>query len=163
ALQQEGDLPIEELLKRYKVEAGSDDEESEEEEEEEEEEDAEDDEDEDGEGDEGDEEEEEEDEAEGDDDDDAEEAAPAEAAEAAQPTGNTYATMAVKTPIPFLLKGSLREYQHIGLDWLVSMHDNNLNGILADEMGLGKTIMTISLLAHLACERNNWGPHLIVV
>jgi hypothetical protein len=30
-------------------------------------------------------------------------------------------------------------------------------------MGLGKTIQTISLLAHLACERGNWGPHLIVV
>lgn len=41
--------------------------------------------------------------------------------------------------------------QHIGLDWLVTMHDRKLNGILADEMGLGKTIQTISLLAHLAC------------
>lgn len=30
-------------------------------------------------------------------------------------------------------------------------------------MGLGKTIMTISLLAHLACEKGDWGPHLIVV
>ncbi len=33
----------------------------------------------------------------------------------------------------------------------------------ADEMGLGKTIQTISLLAYLAVERGNWGPHLIVV
>jgi SNF2 family DNA or RNA helicase len=38
-----------------------------------------------------------------------------------------------------------------------------LNGILADEMGLGKTMQTIALLAHLACEQGNWGPHLIVV
>ncbi|MCL4126855.1 UNVERIFIED_CONTAM: hypothetical protein GTU68_001753 [Idotea baltica] len=30
-------------------------------------------------------------------------------------------------------------------------------------MGLGKTIQTISLLAHLACEKKVWGPHLIVV
>lgn len=30
--------------------------------------------------------------------------------------------------------------QHIGLDWLVTMHDRKLNGILADEMGLGKVI-----------------------
>lgn len=30
-------------------------------------------------------------------------------------------------------------------------------------MGLGKTIQTIALLAHLACEKNDWGPHLIVV
>jgi SNF2 family DNA or RNA helicase len=33
------------------------------------------------------------------------------------------------------------------------MFDRKLNGILADEMGLGKTIQTISLLAHLACEK----------
>uniref|UniRef100_A0A3Q2ZPG0 Snf2-related CREBBP activator protein n=1 Tax=Kryptolebias marmoratus TaxID=37003 RepID=A0A3Q2ZPG0_KRYMA len=55
----------------------------------------------------------------------------------------------VKTPIPFLLHGTLREYQHIGLDWLVTMYEKKLNGILADEMGLGKTIQTIALLAHL--------------
>uniref|UniRef100_A0A3Q3F0P3 Snf2-related CREBBP activator protein n=1 Tax=Labrus bergylta TaxID=56723 RepID=A0A3Q3F0P3_9LABR len=69
----------------------------------------------------------------------------------------------VKTPIPFLLHGTLREYQHIGLDWLVTMYEKKLNGILADEMGLGKTIQTIALLAHLACEKGNWGPHLIIV
>lgn len=61
----------------------------------------------------------------------------------------------VKTPIPFLLHGTLREYQHIGLDWLVTMYEKKLNGILADEMGLGKTIQTIALLAHLACEKGN--------
>ncbi len=55
--------------------------------------------------------------------------------------------------MPFLLKGSLREYQHVGLDWLVTIYTRRLNGILADEMGLGKTIMTIALLAHLACEK----------
>lgn len=43
------------------------------------------------------------------------------------------------------------------------MYDRKLNGILADEMGLGKTIQTIALLAHLACEKGNWGPHLIIV
>ncbi|CAN1324856.1 Protein PHOTOPERIOD-INDEPENDENT EARLY FLOWERING 1 [Linum perenne] len=43
------------------------------------------------------------------------------------------------------------------------MYEKRLNGILADEMGLGKTIMTIALLAHLACEKGIWGPHLIVV
>ena len=46
----------------------------------------------------------------------------------------------MKTKVPFLLKHRLREYQHIGLDWLVTMHERRLNGILADEMGLGKTI-----------------------
>ncbi len=86
-----------------------------------------------------------------------------ETAEAFQPTGNTLDTTTVKTPVPFLLKHSLREYQHIGLDWLVSLHERSFNGILADEMGLGKTIQTIALLAHLACARGIWGPHLIVV
>lgn len=61
----------------------------------------------------------------------------------------------MKTPIPLLLRGQLREYQHIGLDWLVTMYEKKLNGILADEMGLGKTIQTISLLAHLACEKGD--------
>lgn len=59
----------------------------------------------------------------------------------------------VKTAVPFLLKHSLREYQHVGLDWLATMYEQRLNGILADEMGLGKTIQTIALLAHLACEK----------
>lgn len=85
------------------------------------------------------------------------------AARSAQPTGNTFSTTNVCTKFPFLLKYPLREYQHIGLDWLVTMYEKRLNGILADEMGLGKTIMTIALLAHLACEKGIWGPHLIVV
>lgn len=34
----------------------------------------------------------------------------------------------------------LREYQLVGLQWMVSLYNNNLNGILADEMGLGKTV-----------------------
>jgi SNF2 family DNA or RNA helicase len=84
-------------------------------------------------------------------------------AESIQPKGNTLLTTSVVTKIPFLLKHSLREYQHIGLDWLVTMYDRKLNGILADEMGLGKTIQTIALLAHLACEKGHWGPHLIIV
>ncbi|KAH7312633.1 SNF2 family N-terminal domain-containing protein [Stachybotrys elegans] len=68
-----------------------------------------------------------------------------------------------KTKIPFLLRGTLREYQHDGLDWLAGLYANNTNGILADEMGLGKTIQTIALLAHLACHHEVWGPHLVIV
>ena len=48
------------------------------------------------------------------------------------------------TEAPQMLKGppgaKLREYQMTGLQWLVSLHNNQLNGILADEMGLGKTV-----------------------
>lgn len=68
-----------------------------------------------------------------------------------------------ETDIPSLLRGTLREYQHDGLDWLAGLYANNTNGILADEMGLGKTIQTIALLAHLATYHEVWGPHLVVV
>ncbi|KAL8933277.1 MAG: hypothetical protein Q9211_005869 [Gyalolechia sp. 1 TL-2023] len=72
-------------------------------------------------------------------------------------------TNPLRTPIPSLLRGTLREYQHFGLDWLAGLYANGTNGILADEMGLGKTIQTISLLAHLAVHHEVWGPHLIIV
>ncbi|KAI1470161.1 SNF2 family N-terminal domain-containing protein [Daldinia caldariorum] len=68
-----------------------------------------------------------------------------------------------RTDVPFLLRGTLREYQHFGLDWLAGLYRNQTNGILADEMGLGKTIQTIALLAHLACHHEVWGPHLVIV
>ena len=67
-----------------------------------------------------------------------------------------------KLRTPFLLRGTLRSYQQKGVEWLISLYANQVNGILADEMGLGKTIQTIALLAHLACDRGVWGPHLIV-
>lgn len=69
----------------------------------------------------------------------------------------------MQTPLPHLIRGTLREYQHFGLDWLAGLYSNHINGILADEMGLGKTIQTIALLAHLAIEKEVWGPHLVVV
>ena len=81
--------------------------------------------------------------------------------EPAQATGNDESLM--KTPLPHLIRGDLREYQHFGLDWLAGLYSNHINGILADEMGLGKTIQTIALLAHLAVEKEVWGPHLVVV
>ena len=81
----------------------------------------------------------------------------------AQPQGNTLAGVTEPVKTPFLLAGTLREYQVVGLSWLVAIYEKRLNGILADEMGLGKTIQTIALLAYLACELGIWGPHLIVV
>lgn len=68
-----------------------------------------------------------------------------------------------RTEIPSLLRGTLREYQHGGLDWLANLYDSDTNGILADEMGLGKTIQTIAILAYVAVFRQSWGPHLVVV
>ncbi|KPM06633.1 global transcription activator SNF2L2-like protein [Sarcoptes scabiei] len=62
-----------------------------------------------------------------------------------------------------LRNGKLKEYQLHGLEWLVSLYNNNLNGILADEMGLGKTIQTIALITYLIEKKRNNGPYLIIV
>ncbi|CAI9118550.1 OLC1v1020137C1 [Oldenlandia corymbosa var. corymbosa] len=67
------------------------------------------------------------------------------------------------TEQPAMLQGGeLRSYQLEGLQWMLSLFNNNLNGILADEMGLGKTIQTISLIAYLMENKGVTGPHLIV-
>lgn len=48
---------------------------------------------------------------------------------------------------PYYIKnGELRDYQVRGLNWMIGLYENGINGILADEMGLGKTLQTISLL-----------------
>lgn len=62
-----------------------------------------------------------------------------------------------------LVNGNLKEYQIKGLEWLVSLFNNNLNGILADEMGLGKTIQTIALVTYLMEKKKVNGPFLIIV
>ncbi|XP_030387339.1 ATP-dependent helicase brm isoform X2 [Scaptodrosophila lebanonensis] len=62
-----------------------------------------------------------------------------------------------------MVNGQLKEYQLKGLEWLVSLYNNNLNGILADEMGLGKTIQTISLVTYLMDRKKVMGPFLIIV
>ncbi|KAL1500939.1 hypothetical protein ABEB36_006354 [Hypothenemus hampei] len=62
-----------------------------------------------------------------------------------------------------MINGSLKEYQIKGLEWLVSLYNNNLNGILADEMGLGKTIQTIALITYLMEKKKVNGPFLIIV
>uniref|UniRef100_A0A3B4VM65 E1A binding protein p400 n=1 Tax=Seriola dumerili TaxID=41447 RepID=A0A3B4VM65_SERDU len=79
------------------------------------------------------------------------------------PKGSFRTTSTTRSAAPFLLHGSLREYQQIGVDWLVNLHKKHLNGILADETGLGKTVQTVAYMAHLAGQEGIWGPHLIVV
>lgn len=63
---------------------------------------------------------------------------------------------------PRILRAKLKEYQLKGLNWLVNLYNQGINGILADDMGLGKTVQSISLLAHLAEVEDVWGPFLIV-
>jgi ATP-dependent DNA helicase len=60
----------------------------------------------------------------------------------------------------YVTGGTMRSYQLEGLEWLISLYENGINGILADEMGLGKTIQTIALLAYL-WEMKSYGPFLI--
>ena len=82
-----------------------------------------------------------------------------------------------------LVGGTLKEYQIKGLQWMVSLYNNKLNGILADEMvsllylqvtllslascfvsqGLGKTIQTISLVTFLIESKRQRGPYLVIV
>ncbi|GAB4851244.1 hypothetical protein Ancab_030540 [Ancistrocladus abbreviatus] len=63
---------------------------------------------------------------------------------------------------PSCIQGKLRDYQLAGLNWLIRLYENGINGILADEMGLGKTLQTISLLAYLHEFRGITGPHMVV-
>ncbi|CAD8176649.1 unnamed protein product [Paramecium octaurelia] len=64
---------------------------------------------------------------------------------------------------PTILKGGqLKQYQMTGVNWMISLFEEGINGILADEMGLGKTIQTIGFIAFLKEYTKISGPHLIV-
>ncbi|NJM14265.1 MAG: DEAD/DEAH box helicase family protein [Bacteroidales bacterium] len=47
------------------------------------------------------------------------------------------------------LKGTLRDYQQEGLNWLAFLDKMGFGGCLADDMGLGKTIQMISFMLYL--------------
>ncbi|KAH7314865.1 hypothetical protein KP509_21G025000 [Ceratopteris richardii] len=63
---------------------------------------------------------------------------------------------------PSCIQGKMRDYQLAGLNWMIKLYENGINGILADEMGLGKTLQTISLLGYLHEFRGITGPHMVV-
>lgn len=92
-----------------------------------------------------------------------------EAAEDAEPEDIDYYAVAhrVKEVITrqpsILVGGTLKEYQIKGLQWMISLFNNNLNGILADEMGLGKTVQSISLITYLIESKRIPGPYLVIV
>eukprot|EP00635_Sarcinochrysidales_sp_CCMP3193_P013369 CAMPEP_0118900094 /NCGR_PEP_ID=MMETSP1166-20130328/6361_1 /TAXON_ID=1104430 /ORGANISM="Chrysoreinhardia sp, Strain CCMP3193" /LENGTH=1283 /DNA_ID=CAMNT_0006839229 /DNA_START=441 /DNA_END=4288 /DNA_ORIENTATION=+ len=62
-----------------------------------------------------------------------------------------------------IVGGTMRSYQLEGLNWMIRLRKNGLNGILADEMGLGKTLQSISMLAYLHEYQNTSGPHIVLV
>lgn len=59
--------------------------------------------------------------------------------------------------------GEMRDYQIRGLNWMIQLQHDNINGILADEMGLGKTLQTIAMLGYMKHYRHKSGPHLVIV
>ncbi|GMT19600.1 hypothetical protein PFISCL1PPCAC_10897 [Pristionchus fissidentatus] len=63
----------------------------------------------------------------------------------------------------YIKNGQLRDYQVRGLNWLISLNVNGINGILADEMGLGKTLQTVSLLGYMKHYKNQGSPNLVIV
>jgi hypothetical protein len=73
------------------------------------------------------------------------------------------ATVRLQQQPSLIVGGTMRDYQLEGLNWMINLHDNGINGILADEMGLGKTLQSISLLAFLRESRKIRGPHLVIV
>jgi hypothetical protein len=44
------------------------------------------------------------------------------------------------------IKGKMRDYQLAGLNWLIRLYENGINGILADEM----VLYCSSLLLHIS-------------
>ena len=60
-----------------------------------------------------------------------------------------------KIDIPNLsddFNGTLRDYQHYGVNWMYSLKQLGMGGILADDMGLGKTVQTIAFSTYLSTE-----------
>lgn len=53
----------------------------------------------------------------------------------------------VKIDVPLHIEQILREYQVIGVKWLLSLRKNGFGGCLADDMGLGKTLQIIAYLS----------------
>uniref|UniRef100_A0A915IWU9 Helicase ATP-binding domain-containing protein n=1 Tax=Romanomermis culicivorax TaxID=13658 RepID=A0A915IWU9_ROMCU len=62
----------------------------------------------------------------------------------------------------YIKNGTMRDYQIRGLNWMISLQENGINGILADEMGLGKTLQTVSLLGYMKHYKNQGSPHLVI-
>ncbi|EZG56850.1 DNA helicase [Gregarina niphandrodes] len=57
----------------------------------------------------------------------------------------------------------LRDYQLVGVNWIISRMKKDLSVLLADEMGLGKTAQTITVIGHLLFVEKIAGPILLIV
>ena len=63
--------------------------------------------------------------------------------------------------MPEGFKGTLRDYQKAGYDWMNFLREYGFGGILADDMGLGKTIQALAILLN-EIKKNPKKPNLIV-
>ena len=61
------------------------------------------------------------------------------------------------------LQGTLRPYQHAGVQWLHLLAQLRLGACLADDMGLGKTIQVLSLLLVLKSQAGDKGKPCLLV
>lgn len=60
--------------------------------------------------------------------------------------------------LPMHLKNTLRDYQFVGVKWLMQLANWGLNACLADDMGLGKTLQTLCVLQ----MRSQLGASLVI-
>ena len=62
---------------------------------------------------------------------------------------------------PSTITATMRPYQVEGLNWLVKLHDNGINGILADEMVRSRRPFHFVVAAETACRRELRQPHAV--
>lgn len=58
----------------------------------------------------------------------------------------------IELQVPDMLNRTLRDYQQMGVKWLLSLRKNGFGGCLADDMGIGKTLQVISYLSDKALD-----------
>ena len=61
--------------------------------------------------------------------------------------GELTSYQSIQLKLPINIDSILRNYQRIGVKWLLSLRKNGFGGCLADDMGLGKTLQVISYLS----------------
>ncbi len=64
--------------------------------------------------------------------------------------------------VPTGFQGSLRPYQHHGVEWLMFLRSFGFGACLADDMGLGKTIQMITYFLHVKDSEKPEKPALII-
>lgn len=64
--------------------------------------------------------------------------------------------------VPKCLWDELFDYQRVGVEWLLKLHQENNGGVLGDEMGLGKTVQVVAYLAALQISGHMDCPGIVI-